>query len=217
MNLIDYANILIRRGWIMLLLGIIAGGAALLFSQTLDPVYRATQKVRIEPSRSDFGLVQSAKQLLNSQVSYLDSSLRAAEVIDSLQLDMLPEQLRADVRIAPNLDSLVIQIDVEHTSADQASRISVAWAQLLVEYRTERNQQARREDRIEAIPQDNPIIALARPNIRINMLVGLIAGVFVGGIIVFAMEYLESAIVRRREDLETFAGLPVLAAVPPSD
>ena len=217
MNLIDYASILIRRGWIMLLLGLIAAGAAFFFSRTLDPVYRATQKVRIEPSRTDFGLTQAAKQLLNSHVAYLDSSLRAAEVIDRLQLDMLPEQLRADVRFAPNLDSLVIQIDAESKDPGQAGRIAAEWAQLLVLYRNDENQQARQEDRIDARLQDNPVTVLARPNLRINTLVGFIAGLFVGGIIVFALEYLESAIVRRREDVESLAGLPVLAAVPPAD
>ncbi len=217
MNLIDYTNILIRRGWIMLLLAIIAAGAAFFFSRTLDPVYRATQKVRIEPSRTDFGLTQAAKQLLNSHVSYLDSSLRAAEVIDRLQLDMLPEQLRADVRFAPNLDSLVIQIDAEHKDPGQAARIAAEWAQLLVLYRNDENQQARQEDRIDARLQDNPVTVLARPNLRINTLVGFIAGLFVGGIIVFVLEYLESAIVRRREDVESLVGLPVLAAVPPTD
>ena len=217
MNLIDYANILIRRGWIMLLLAIIAAGAAFFFSRTLDPVYRATQKVRIEPSRTDFGLTQAAKQLLNSHVSYLDSSLRAAEVIDRLQLDMLPAQLRADVRFAPNLDSLVIQIDAEHKDPGQAARIAAEWAQLLVLYRNDENQQARQEDRIDARLQDNPVTVLARPNLRINTLVGFIAGFFVGGIIVFVLEYLESAIVRRREDVESLVGLPVLAAVPPTD
>ena len=188
MNLIDYASILLRRGWIMLLLAIIAAASAFVFSRTLDPVYRATQRVRIEPSRSDFGLVQSAKQLLNSQVSYLDSSLRAAEVIDHLQMDMTPQQLRADVRIAPNLDSLVIQIDAEHKDIGQAAQIATEWAQLLIRYRDDQNQRARQEDRIYASLQDNPVIVLARPNVAINTLVGLIAGLFVGGIIVFALE-----------------------------
>ena len=217
MNLIDYANILIRRGWIMLSLAIIAAGAAFLFSRSLDPVYRATLKVRIEPSRTDFGLTQAAKQLLNSHVAYLDSTLIAAAVIDRLQMDMTPQQLRADVRVAPNLDSLVIQIDAEHVNPGQAASIAGEWAQLLIRYRNDQNQQARREDRIYASLQDNPVISRARPNVSINTLVGLIAGLFVGGIIVFALEYLESAIVRRREDIEAQIGLPVLAAVPPAD
>ena len=217
MNLIDYARILARRGWIMLLLAAIAAGAAFLFSRQLDPVYRATQKALMVPSRSDFGLTQAAKQTLNSHVAYLNSSLRAAEVIDRLQLDMTPEQLRADVRIAPDLDSLIIQIDAEHKDPGQAERIAASWADLLVIYRNDQNQQGRREDRIVARLQDRPVTVLARPNLRINTLVGFLAGFFVGGVIVFALEYLESAIVRRREDLEAIGGLPVLAAVPPVD
>lgn len=217
MNLIDYASILIRRGWIMLLLAIIAAGAAYAFSKTMDPVYRATQKVLIVPSRSDFGLTQAAKQTLNSHVAYLNSSLRAAEVIDRLQMDMTPEQLRADVRIAPDLDSLIIQIDAEHKNPAQAESVAAAWAELLVIYRNDENQKGRREDRIVARLQDRPVTTLARPNVRINTLVGFIAGFFIGGVIVFALEYLESAIVRRREDLESIGGLPVLASVPPGD
>lgn len=210
MNLIDYAGILIRRGWIMLLLAIIAAGAAFFFSRTLDPVYRSTQKVLIVPSRSDFGLTQAIKQTLNNHVAWLDSSLRAAEVIDRLQMDMTPLQLRADVRIAPDIDRLLIQIDVEHQDVNQAQRVAAEYGQMLVQYRNDLNQQARREDRIEASLQDNPVTVRARPNVTINTLVGLIAGAFVGGIAVFVLEYLESAVVRRREDVE----LPLLAVVP---
>ena len=217
MNLIDYAAILIRRGWIMLLLGLIAAGAAFLFSRQMEPVYRATQKVLIIPSRSDFGLTQAAKQILNNHVAYLNSSLRAAEVIDRLQLDMTPAQLRADLQIAANIDSLLIQIDADHKNPGEAARIAAAWGQLLLEYRNDLNQQARREDRIEARRQDNPVPFRASPNVTINTLVGLIAGIFAGGIIVFVLEYLESSVIRRREDIENTIGLPVLAAVPAAD
>ena len=217
MNLIDYGSILIRRGWIALLLAIIAAGAAFAFSRQLVTVYRATQKVLIVPSRSDFGLTQAAKQTLNNHVAYLDSSLRAAEVIDRLQLDMMPQQLRSNVRIAPDINSLLIQIDADHTDPGQAVRIASEWGQLLLDYRNRENQEARREDRIKAELQDVPVPSRARPNVLVNTLVGLIAGAFVGGIIVFVLEYLESAIVRRREDVELSAGLSVLAAVPPGD
>ncbi len=217
MNLVDYGRILIRRGWIMILLGAITAGAAFLFSRQIEPMYRATQKVLIIPSRSDFGLTEAARQILNSHVQYLDSSLRAAEVIDNLQMDTTPGQLRSNVTIASDQLSLVIQIDANHKDPNEAARIATAWGDLLLEYRNELNQQARREDRIEARLQDNPVPFKASPNIPINTLVGLIAGIFVGGVIVFVLEYLESSIVRRREDIEKSAGLTVLAAVPNTD
>lgn len=217
MNLIDYGRILIRRGWIMILLGVIAAGAAFLFSRQLEPTYRATQKVLIIPSRSDFGLTEAAKQILNNHVAYLDSSLRAAEVIDHLQLDMTPGQLRSDVTIVADQLSLLIQIDADHQDPGEAARIAAAWGDLLLEYRNTLNQQARQEDRIEARLQDTPVPFQASPNVTINTLVGLIAGIFVGAIIVFVLEYLESSIIRRREDVETSTGLAVLATVPHAD
>lgn len=217
MNLVDYGHILIRRGWIMILLGVVAAGAAFMFSRQLEPVYRASQKVLIIPSRSDFGLTEAARQILNSHVQYLDSSLRAAEVIDRLQLDMTPGQLRGNVTIAADQLSLLIQIDADHPDPSEAVRVASAWGDLLLEYRNELNQQARREDRIEARIQDNPVPFQASPNVMINTVVGLVAGIFVGGIIVFVLEFLESSIVRRREDVEAIVGLPVLATVPDSD
>lgn len=214
MNLIDYGRILIRRGWIMLLLAVITAGAAFVFSRQLDPVYRATQKILIIPSRSDFGLTEAAKQILNNHVAYLDSSLRAQEVITRLQLDMTPGQLRSDVTIAADQLSLLIQIDANHKVPEEAVRIASAWGDLLLEYRDSLNQEARREDRIEARKQDNPVPSQASPNVTINTLVGAIMGLFVGAIIVFVLEYLESSIVRRREDIEQSAGVAVLASVP---
>lgn len=217
MNLVDYGRILIRRGWIMLLLAVITAGAAFMFSRQLEPVYRATQKVLIIPSRSDFGLTEAAKQILNSHVAYLDSSLRAEQVIDRLQLDMTPGQLRSDVTIAADQLSLLIQIDANHKDPALAAQVASAWGDLLLEYRNSLNQQARQEDRIEALKQDNPVSSQASPNITINTLVGAIIGFFLGAIIVFVLEYLESSIIRRREDVEHAAGLAVLATVPGVD
>jgi len=201
----------------MLLLAVIAGGAAYVFSRQLEPIYRATQKVLIVPSRSDFGLTEAAKQILNSNVAYLDSSLRAAQVIDRLQLDMTPGELRSDVTIVADQLSLLIQIDADNKDPNVAAQIASTWGDLLLEYRNSLNQQARQEDRIEALKQDNPVPYQSSPNIPINTLVGAIAGFFLGAIIVFVLEYLESSIIRRREDVEHAAGLPVLAAVPNID
>ena len=56
-------------------------------------------------------------------------------------------------------------------------------------------------------------MALLRPNVRINVIIGAVAGLFLGAIIVFVLEYLESNIIRRRDDLLRNE-IPVLAAVP---
>jgi capsular polysaccharide biosynthesis protein len=48
----------------------------------------------------------------------------------------------------------------------------------------------------------------------VNALAGGVLGLLLGGVIVFVLEYLESSIVRRREDIERSMDMPVLAAIP---
>jgi capsular polysaccharide biosynthesis protein len=214
MNLIDYARILVHRGWIMLLLAVLAAGSAYFLSTQQTPIYRSTQKVLIQPSRNDFGLTEASRILLNSYEEYLYSELRAATVIDQLRLDMTPSDLLSNVTIQANRDRLTIQIDVDSTDPNQANDIARAWGNELERYRNDQNQQVRREDQIEASLQDNARATLNRPRPTINAVAGGVLGLLLGGMIVFVLEYLESSVLRRREDVERSLALQVLAAIP---
>lgn len=214
MNLMDYVNILLRRGWIMILLAVIAAGSAFFLSKQQTPVYRSTQRVLMQPTRADFGLTEASKTLLGNHVAYLDSEFRAQEIIDRLRLDMTPAQLKSAVTIASDPLNLTIQIDADLPDGDLANDVAREWGNLLIEYRNEENQRARREDHINARLQDNARYSLLRPQPVINTIAGAILGLLLGGVIVFVLEYLESSVVRSRDDLERSAGIPVLAAVP---
>ncbi|MBC8170633.1 MAG: hypothetical protein H7X77_03140, partial [Anaerolineae bacterium] len=85
---------------------------------------------------------------------------------------------------------------------------------LLRDYQNGRNQQARREDRIDAVLQDNPRASLSRPRTLITTVAGGVLGLLVGGMIVFILEFLENNLVRRRDELEKTFQLPVLATIP---
>lgn len=220
MNLIEYVRIIIRRGWIAVLLAVIAGAAAFGFSQIVTPVYRSSQTMLLVPSRTDLGLAEATIRLMNSRRAYLDSNIVAAGIIDELQLDFAPQYLRGQTTITANGTNQSIQIDVDlpASSDEEAARlinpIAEAWGNALIEYQNELNQEARAEDRIRVVRQDNPQLSLLRPNVRIYTAIGAIAGFFLGAILIFVLEYLESNMVRRAEDLERGLDLPVLAMVP---
>ncbi|PJF40747.1 MAG: hypothetical protein D6737_13375 [Chloroflexi bacterium] len=217
MSLIDYGRILIRRGWIVILFAVIVAGSAFFLSRQQPNVYRSTQLVLVQPARNDFGLTEATTRLLRSFVVFLDSEQRAQEVIDDLQLDMTPGQLLSMVNIAADQSRLVIQIDVDMTDGELANRVARKWGELLVEFRNEQNQRVRREDRIDATLPDSARFGLLRPRPTINAVAGGVLGVLLGAIIVFVLEYLESSIVRRREDVERILELPVLAAIPDAE
>lgn len=214
MNLLDYVRILVRRGWIILLLALIAAGSAYVLTNGQTPVYRASQKVLMQPSRADLGLSEAIIRLMNSYAVYLSSSLRAAEVIEAEQLDTTPGDLQSRVAIEADTLRLFIQIDAEDTSEDQAKRIALAYGQLLVDYRTDQNQRARREDRVDAVIQDVPTASVVRPRPTLSAAAGGVLGLLVGGVIIFILEFIENNIIRRREELERGFNLAVLATVP---
>ena len=112
MPLSEYARILYRRGWILALLAVLTAAAAFVFSRLQTPIYKSTIYILVQPARTDFGLTQSAKLLLRSYVSWMDTDNRAREVIELLQLDKEPANLRSDVTIASDDSRFVIQIDV---------------------------------------------------------------------------------------------------------
>lgn len=64
---------------------------------------------------------------------------------------------------------------------------------------------------------DVPRVGLDRPRTVLNTLAGAVLGALLGMVIIFILEYLESAIVRRREDVERALSLPVLASIPDLD
>ena len=198
----------------MVLLAVLTAAAAFIFSTIQTPVYQSTVDILIQPARTDFGLTQSAKLLLDAYVAFLDTNNSAGDVIDSLQLDTTPDALRADVAIASQADKFLIRIEVESENGDLANDIARRWAEILVQWRNEENQKQRREDRVTALILDEPRFSLDRPRKGINVAAGAVLGLLLGGVIVFVLEYIESGVVRSRQDVERYLELSVLGAIP---
>lgn len=214
MNLFDYVRVLIRRGWIVVLAIIITSASAYAYSHTQTPEYKASQKALIQPARNDFGLVETLRILLRSYVEYLNTDLRAQEVIQRLQLDMTPGELRSRATINSDPTTLLIQIDVEMEDPTTAAEIANTWGQLLIEFRNQSNSDLRREDRIEASLLDYPVAGQSKPNTRTNVMAAAILGILLGGAVVFVLEYLEANILREPEDVERWLDVPILASIP---
>ena len=214
MPLGEYFRILRRRGWIIVLLAGLTAASALVFSTVQNPVYRATVNVLVQPARTDFGLAQSAKLLLDSYVAFLDTDNSAAAIIQDLQLDMLPETLRADVSIAAEAQRFLITIEVDNENGDAANDIARKWAELLVQWRNDENQKQRREDRVTALLLDAPRYLLDHPRRGLNTAAGGVLGILLGGLLIFFLEYWDAGILRTRTDVERQLNLAVLGAIP---
>lgn len=209
----DYVRILRQRGWLIILLAILTAGAAFGYSRMQTPVYEASARLLIT-SRPDFGQTQATRTLLRDFAIWLNSSYRAEAVIEQLQLDMTPRQLLGDVTIASATSESVVQIEVENTNPDLARDISRVWAQLLIDRRRQENANLRQEDRIEAELVDDPTVGLKSPITRINTAAGAVFGALLGIVVIFVLEWIESGILRRPEDVERYLEIPVVGRIP---
>jgi capsular polysaccharide biosynthesis protein len=215
MPITEYFHILRRRGWIIILLAVLAACSAYVFSRVQTKVYKATIVVLIKPSRSDLGLTQSAKTLLRSYVAWLNTRDNAQQVIDTLHLDQTPEALKGNVTIASDDSQFTIQIDVKDQNQKTAGDVAYQWAVLLQKWRESENTNAQRQDWVSAEVLDMPLVSLYTPQTKVNVLAGAILGVLLGGVLIFAMEYSEAGILRAPQDVERGLSLSVLGAIPP--
>lgn len=214
MALTDYLRILIRRGWIMVLLAILAGGASFAISRGQTPIYRSTQTVLIQASRADLGLAEASVRLVNPLTVYLNSEERATEIIANLRLDMTPAQLLGNSFFAADQLRLTVQIDVDNPDGEVANLIAREWGQVLVDYRNEINQRSRREDRVDAVLVDYPRYTQQSPRPTISLAIGAILGLVLGGMMVFLLEYAESGLIRNSQDLARTTDATLLASIP---
>ena len=217
MELGDYARILRKRWWIIVVAVVLTAGSGLAFSKLQHPEYTSTAEIVIEPARPDWGLAQAAKMVLRTYMTVADSDQWAQKVIDILELPTTPERLRSNAYFAAEDDRMVIKLEIEDYDGDLANDIARTWAQLLVEWRDNQNQRQRKEDRVYAYLRDQPRYIQSWPKTKIVTAAGGIFGLVIAGVIIFFLEWLEAGIVRTPQDLERQLNLTVMGAIPSAD
>lgn len=214
MELRDYGRILRQRGWVIVVMAVLTAVAAFGFSKMQTELYESNVKMLVSPSRTDFGQAQAAKELLRSYEQWLYSRYRAQAVINELQLDMTAETLLGDMKVASDNASFVIQMTVENSDPNLANDIAAAWGSLLIQWQNANNDKLQKEDRITIEFLDDPQAGLSKPNTKINTAAGFVFGALIGVLVVFALEWYESGIMRRAEDVERYLDIPVIGSIP---
>lgn len=215
MELRDYARILRRRGWIIVLVAILAAAAAFGFSRTQTKVYQATAKLNVEPARPDWGLSNTLKDLMRSYVERIRSYNMAERVIRQAQLDMSPDTFRSHLNVTTDPSTFSIQIDARDRDPAVAMLMANTMADVFVQDRVDWNKEINKTDRIDVSVRDYARYAsLFKPKPKTNALAGGILGALLGGLIVILLEWLEAATLRTVEEVERLLGVPVLGTIP---
>ncbi len=215
MDIRDYLRILRKRGWIIVLVALLASAGAFGFSKLQAPVYRATVKLSVEPARYDWGLSNTVKDILRNYVLNLRTHKMANRVIERAQLDMNSYEFLDRITVSSDSSNFSIQIDAESRSPEEAMLMAQTMAEVFVEDRQRWNQEQDKRDRIDVkIVDDVRDAPQVRPKPLFNAIAAGLLGALVGGAIVFFLEWLEADILRSPESVERTLGIPVLGAIP---
>jgi capsular polysaccharide biosynthesis protein len=211
----DYIQLIIKRGWIIVLATVITVSAAFVASRVQTPVYRATVYLNVFPGRLDWGLQQTIKGVMRNFAGTITSRTTAMEVLSRLNLDLTPEQLAGKITVRPIESDLLIQIDADDFDPVIARDIAQVTAEVFVEEADKLMQDQDRADRVVVSIRDYALPGrLHRPNWKINVLAGSIFGVLIGVVVIFVISYLEADIIRTSRELEEYTGLAVLGLIP---
>jgi capsular polysaccharide biosynthesis protein len=215
MELREYWNVARKRGWIIVLVAIVAAVAALGISLIIPKTYRASIQLSIEPARADWGLSQAAKELLANYVVNIRSHTNVQDAINRGQLDMTTDQFLADLDVSYDASNLTITIQADSHDEGMAMIMAQQLADVFVEKRAQWNNEQEKSARIYVEKVDDVRYAvLHSPKWKFNVLAGAIFGAIAGGVVVFFLEWLQADILHTASDVEKSLGLSILGAIP---
>jgi capsular polysaccharide biosynthesis protein len=217
MTIQEYARILRKRGWIILLAAVLAGALAFGVSMFQKELYRATVNVSAVPARADFGLGSTAKDLLRNFAENLRTPENAQLAIERAQLDMNPYDFLGNVQVVPDSSTFTVEIEARNADPEVAKLMGLSLADLFVEERTQYYAQQDKSDRIEVKIRSRAISAdQIQPKPLLNAVAGAVLGLLLGVALAFLLTWMEADLLRTPAAVERSLGLPVLGAIPPA-
>jgi len=215
MTIQEYIRIIRRRGWIVVIAALLAAVAAYGVSYLQKDVYRSTVYVSTVPARPDWGLGNTAKDLLRNFALNLKTYENTQEAISRAKLDQDPNDFLANVDVAPETDNFAIKIEARNGDGDVARQMALTLAQIFEQERTAYYAQQDKDNRIEVKVRSNAVgYDQIQPKPTVNAIAGAVLGLLLGIGVVLALTWLEADLLRTPAAAERALGIPVLATIP---
>ena len=214
MQLKDYWAVISKRWWLILLVAVAATAASVVFSKLQEPVYRATIKLTVTPSRYDYGLTMVIENLLRQYSERLRTNKIAEAVNERLKLDLQVEKLKGKVKVSPVSEDYILMVTVDDSDPNRAAEIAYAWTDEFVKQQQILMAPVNPTDRIEVSILDRPLPGeLYYPKTRQFAMAAAALGLVIGLLLAFLLEYLDDTL-KTADDVERYTSLPVLGAIP---
>jgi len=133
-------------------------------------------------------------------------------VIEKLEIDMKPSQLKDKITVTSEGETEIIRITVQDKDPGFAMDLANALAQVFMEQVVS----IMKLDNVQIIDVAKIPEEPVKPRPLLNTAIAGVLGVMLGMGVVFLIEYLDNTI-KTPEDIERYLGLPVLGIIPMHD
>ncbi|AUC91047.1 capsular biosynthesis protein CpsC [Streptococcus suis] len=204
-----------RKKFLILLTAVLTAGLAFVYSSFLvAPQYDATTRIYVvsQNVEAGAGLTNQELQAGTYLVKDYKEIILSQDVLTQVATELnLNENLKEKVSVSIPVDTRIVSISVRDADPNEAARIANSLRTFAAQKIVEVTKVSDVTTLEEAVPAEEP----TTPNIKRNILLGLLAGGILATGIILAMEVLDDR-VKRPQDIEEVMGLTLLGVVPDS-
>ncbi len=232
MELREYVTILRRWVWLIALGTLLAGGTAFIVSRNIEPVYRSSTMLFLNPAASSpllpFSLSLSAEDLARTYSESMRTWSFAELVAQEMGGGVTPDEVLSAISTRHIPRTQFFEVSAINTDPGEAQKLANTSARVLVtkniahqRERQEQQQQIKGPLGGEETPVDTAVVwdrarlptePLERKMLQ-NTLLAAIVGCMLAVGVAFLIEYLDDTI-KTSEDVSQALGLPTLGAIP---
>nr|AOP03653.1 Chain length determinant protein Wzd [Streptococcus suis] len=204
-----------RKKFFILLTAVLGAGIAFVYSSFLvTPQFDSTTRIYVVSQNVEAGAGLTSQELQAGTYLVKDYKeiILSQDVLTQVATELnLKESLKEKISVSIPVDTRIVSISVRDADPNEAARIANSLRTFAAQKIVEVTKVSDVTTLEEAVPAEEP----TTPNIKRNILLGLLAGGILATGIILAMEVLDDR-VKRPQDIEEVMGLTLLGVVPDS-
>ncbi|MGU8054697.1 Wzz/FepE/Etk N-terminal domain-containing protein [Streptococcus suis] len=202
-----------RKKFLIILTALFGAGIAFVYSSFLvTPQFDSTTRIYVVSQNVEAGAGLTSQELQAGTYLVKDYKeiILSQDVLTQVATELnLNENLKEKVSVSIPVDTRIVSISVRDADPNEAARIANSLRTFAAQKIVEVTKVSDVTTLEEAVPAEEP----TTPNIKRNILLGLLAGGILATGIILAMEVLDDR-VKRPQDIEEVMGLTLLGVVP---
>lgn len=207
---------LFRKKLHIILAAFVGAGIAFVYSFFIaTPMYDSVTRIYVvnQSNQGNVGLtnqdLQAGTYLVKDYKEIILSQDVLSRVSEELGTTETTETIRNKVSVEIPVDTRIVSITVRDDSPEEAARIANTLRQIAAQKIID----VTKVNDVTTLEEATPALHPSSPNIRRNVILGVVIGAGLAIAIILVMEVLDDR-VKRPEDIEEMLGLPLLGVVP---